>query len=71
MPLFQCKILIFMIMVFLAKSSIGKDDSIEKNSVICANLMSWQPIGHNDDPLINCAILLLKLELVKVSNIIL
>lgn len=29
--------------------------------------MSWQLIGHNNDPLIKCAILLLELELVKVS----
>lgn len=54
-------------MTFSAKSMVEKDDLIEKNGIICANLMSWQPIGHNDDPLIKCAILLLELELIKVS----
>lgn len=30
--------------------------------------MCWQPIGHNNDPMIKCVILLLKLELVEVST---
>lgn len=46
-----------------------KKDATKMDSIFRENLMSWQLIGHNNDPLIKCAILLLQLELVEVSMI--
>lgn len=49
----------------LAEQCVEKD-YIEETHPIHKNLMSWEPIGHNNDSLIKCAILLLKFELVEV-----
>lgn len=44
-----------------------KENNFENTTFFRDNLMCWQPIGHNNDPLIKCVILLLELELVDVS----
>ncbi|VVC32793.1 Tetratricopeptide-like helical domain [Cinara cedri] len=49
-------------------ASTAKADITDKNSFIHKNLLSWQPIGNNKDPLIKCAILLLELGLVKLAT---
>lgn len=54
--------------VVIAEISV-KRNATETDGIFHENLMSWQLIGHNNDPLIKCAILLLQLELVDVSTI--
>uniref|UniRef100_A0A2S2QDZ2 Uncharacterized protein n=1 Tax=Sipha flava TaxID=143950 RepID=A0A2S2QDZ2_9HEMI len=55
------------IMLQRALKTVEKDE-FENNNLLHENLLSWQSIGHSNNPLIKCAILLLKHELVELAT---
>lgn len=60
-----------MVIIYLLNYSVLAErsvqaDNFENYGLFRENIMSWTPIGHDNNPLIKCAVLLLKLELVKV-----
>jgi len=67
MAIFSNTIIIYLLSICCLAERCVEVDTIENDDYISKNLMSWTQISHNNDPLIKCAILLLKFELVKVS----